>query len=154
MGLRTGEVARRAGVHVETLRFYERKGILPEPPRRKSGYREYPPETVELVRFVKRAQQLGFSLREIRELLSLREVPEGARARVQSLVEEKLREIEHKIRHLEAMHRALRELLHACRCTGRSARCPIIESLNGCPTCRADGDQEKSLGKKGATRLP
>jgi DNA-binding transcriptional MerR regulator len=63
MSMRTGQVAKLAGVNVETLRFYEREGILPEPPRRVSGYREYPDETVDLIRFIKRAQELGFSLR-------------------------------------------------------------------------------------------
>jgi DNA-binding transcriptional MerR regulator len=81
VSLRTGEVARMAGVNVETLRFYEREGILAEPPRRASGYREYPPETIDLVRFVKRAQEVGFSLREVRELLELRPVPAHAPAK-------------------------------------------------------------------------
>jgi DNA-binding transcriptional MerR regulator len=73
--LTTGELANWAGVNVETLRFYERKGLLPRPPRRASGYREYPLECVRLIRFIKRAQELGFSLREIRELLDLRVQP-------------------------------------------------------------------------------
>ena len=138
MALRAGQVARQAGVNVETLRFYERKGILPEPPRRSSGYREYPPETVELIRFVKRAQQLGFSLREIHELLDLRKVPRRASRKVPRLVQQKLTEIEHKIRDLQAMHRALGELLCACEDRASSAACPIIESLNGCPVCNGD----------------
>ncbi len=129
--LRTGEVARRAGVNVETLRFYEREGILPEPPRRVSGYREYPPETVELIRFVKRAQQLGFSLKEIRELLELREVPRRASKQVRQLVQAKIAEIEAKIRDLESMRGALGELLCACRDRPKAAACPIIASLNG-----------------------
>ena len=129
--LRTGEVARRAGVNVETLRFYEREGILPEPPRRVSGYREYPPETVELIRFVKRAQQLGFSLKEIRELLELREVPRRASKQVRQLVQAKIAEIEAKIRDLESMREALGELLCACRDRPKAATCPIIASLNG-----------------------
>lgn len=73
--LRTGELARQAGVNVETLRFYERKGLLPAPPRRASGYREYPAEAVGLVRFIRRAKELGFSLREIKELLNIRAGP-------------------------------------------------------------------------------
>ncbi len=130
MGLRTGEVARLAGVNVETLRFYERTGILPAPPRRPSGYREYPPEAVDLVRFVKRAQQLGFSLKEIRELLALRNTTQDAAPAVRQLVEQKLEEIERKIADLRAMHEALSQLLCACR-RKRSAGCPIIQSLNG-----------------------
>ena len=139
--LRTGEVARRAGVNVETLRFYEREGILAEPPRRMSGYREYPPETVDLIRFVKRAQELGFSLKESRELLDLRKVPRRASKNVRRLVQEKVGEIDHKIRDLEAMRQALGDLLCACEDRGTASDCPIIESLNGCADCNG-GDQE------------
>ena len=71
--LKTGQVAKAAGVNVETLRFYERRGILREPGRGPSGYREYPAETVRIVRFIKRSQELGFTLEEIQELLALRE---------------------------------------------------------------------------------
>src|SRR5256885_12029790 len=70
--LSIGQVARRAGVGVETVRFYEREGLLEEPPRRASGYRQYPEQVVTRIRFIKRAQRLGFSLREIMELLALR----------------------------------------------------------------------------------
>ena len=69
--LRTGELARQAEVNLETIRFYERQGLLPRPPRTVSGYRTFPPEAVRQVRFIKRAQDLGFSLREVRGLLSL-----------------------------------------------------------------------------------
>ena len=89
-GLRIGEVAARAGVNVQTLRFYERRGLLQEPPRRPSGYREYPPESVRLIRFVKRAQQLGFSLDEVHELLQLRMGRRAACADVKHAAEEKL----------------------------------------------------------------
>lgn len=139
--LRTAEVARRAGVNVETLRFYERTGILPQPPRRASGYREYPLETVRRVRFVKRAQELGFSLKEIKELLDLTTMPRAKSGRVRQLAQAKLTEIDHKIRDLEAMKRTLMDLL--CACDGRQpvTACPIIESLSGCPRCgQAEGE--------------
>lgn len=137
--LRTAEVARQAGVNIETLRFYERKGIIHEPPRRPSGYREYPAETVTRVRFIKRAQELGFSLREIKELLDLTTVPRAKSGGVRRLAEKKVAEIDSKIQDLEAMKRTLMDLL--CICDGRSAvtACPIIESLNGCPRCRNEG---------------
>lgn len=138
--MRTGEVAKRAGVNVETLRFYERRGILPEPPRRESGYREYPPETVDLIRFVKRAQELGFSLEEIRELLELRDGPRRATGKVARLVKSKIAEIEHKIRDLESMRGALSGLLGACEKKGSRDACPIIESLSGCPLCERGDD--------------
>lgn len=139
MSLRTGEVAERAGVNVETLRFYEREGILPEPPRRASGYREYPPETVSRVRFVKRAQELGFSLKEIKELLDLTAVPRAKSGRVRQLAQTKIAEIEHKISDLQAMRQTLMDLV--CACDGRLplTSCPIIESLNACPRCDEAG---------------
>ncbi len=138
--LRTGEVARQADVNVETLRYYEREGILPEPPRRMSGYREYPPETVDLIRFIKRAQELGFSLREVKELLSLREVPRRAAKRASRLVESKIAEIDHKIRDLHSMRAALDNLRCACDANDSSSDCPIIESLSGCPMCDEQRD--------------
>ena len=134
--LRTAEVAEQAGVNVETLRFYERKGILPEPPRRASGYREYPPETVERVRFIKRAQELGFSLKEVQDLLELRQATRAKAGRVRKVAEAKLEEIEHKIRDLEAMKQSLTELLCACDGQKTIASCPIIESLGGCERCQ------------------
>lgn len=134
--LRTAEVAEQAGVNIETLRFYERKGILPEPPRRPSGYREYPPETVERVRFIKRAQELGFSLREVQDLLDLRQMERVKAGRVRKVAEAKLEEIEHKIRDLEAMRQSLSELLCACDGQKPITSCPIIESLSGCPRCQ------------------
>lgn len=132
MRLRTGEVAKRAGVNVETLRFYEREGILPEPPRRASGYREYPPDTVELIRFIKRSQELGFSLKEVKELLSLRKVPRRASKKATTLVDAKLAEIDLKLRDLQSMREALESLRCACASNGSSSACPIIESLSGC----------------------
>lgn len=129
--LRTAQVADLAGVNVETLRFYERKGIIPEPPRRASGYREYPSETVERVRFVKRAQELGFSLGEVQDLLGLRATAGAKSAQVRLVAEAKLEEIEHKMRDLAAMKQSLTDLL--CTCDGRKpvASCPIIASLGG-----------------------
>ena len=133
--LRTGEVAQLAGVNVETLRFYEREGILPKPPRRASGYREYPPDTVSLIRFVKRAQELGFSLKEVQELLNLRQAPRKASGKVPQLVQAKIEEIDHKIRDLEAMRGGLGDLLCACQERSSGTACPIIASLSGCPAC-------------------
>jgi Hg(II)-responsive transcriptional regulator len=128
--LRTGELARLARVNVETLRFYERRGLLPRPPRRASGYREYPPEAVEWVRFIRRAQELGFSLREVRELLAFREAPRAACGEVMELAERKLAEIDAKIRDLRAVRAALARLRKGC--TG-GPRCPILDSLAGGP---------------------
>lgn len=137
--LRTGELAHLANVNVETLRFYERKGLLRKPPRRPSGYRAYPPEAVDLVRFIRRAQQLGFSLREIKELLALREVPRATCGDVVALAQGKIAEVDAKIADLRAMRAALTQLL--TRCAGGStpiAQCPIIESLAGEQKVEAD----------------
>jgi Hg(II)-responsive transcriptional regulator len=127
--LRSGELARRANVNVETLRFYERQGLLSKPPQRASGYREYPPEAVDLVQFIKRAQALGFSLREIKELLALREVPRATCGDVVVLARRKIEGIDSTISDLRAMRAALTALLKECTGTAPIAQCPIIESL-------------------------
>ena len=125
----TGELARRAGVNVETLRFYERKGLLPVPPRRPSGYREYPAESVPRIRFIKRAQELGFTLGEIRELLTLRVQPGATPAEVRERAERKLADIRQKLSDLKAIERALGKLTAACSGDGPLADCPILHHL-------------------------
>jgi MerR family mercuric resistance operon transcriptional regulator len=128
--MRIGEVAERAGVNVQTLRYYERRGLLPSPTRRPSGYREYTVDTVGLVRFIKRAQELGFSLSDIGELIELRENPSRSRVMVRSVAIQKVADIAARIRRLAAMQKALEQLIAACECTGASRSCPIIEALN------------------------
>ncbi len=130
MALTIGKVAKAANVHVETLRYYERRGLVPKPPRSLSLYRRYPESTVRRVRFVRHAQALGFSLREIRELLSLRAAPKARCADVKRRADIKLREIEEKMRALQAMHRALKRLVSQCDGTLPASECPILESLN------------------------
>lgn len=132
--IKTGELARRAGVNVETLRFYEREGLIPEPPRRMSGYREYPAESVRLIRFIKRAQELGFSLREVKELLALRVEPQTTCAEVQHTAEAKLSEVRRKIADLQAIERALETLTATCPGEGPLSDCPILECLDGTST--------------------
>lgn len=121
-----GEAARQAGVNVQTIRYYERRGLLPRSPRRASGYREFPDESVRIVRFVKRAQELGFSLDEAAALLRLRKSKD--RVRVRAVAEPHLAQVERKIAELTAMRDALKRLVHACRC-GTTLECPIIEAL-------------------------
>lgn len=129
--LKTGELAKRAGVNVETLRFYERKGLLPEPQRRASGYRDYPEESVTRIRFIKRAQGLGFSLDEIHELLALRVKPKSPCAEVRDVVEKKIQEVHQKIADLQAIERALKKMTKACPGQGSvSDGCPILENLD------------------------
>ena len=124
------ETAREAGVNVQTLRYYERRGLLPQPVRRDSGYREYSRDAVRLVRFIKRAQDLGFSLDEIAELVKLRGVRRGERHRVRSIAERKITDIDQKIAQLQAIRAALAKLVDACH-DGGNADCQIIEALNG-----------------------
>lgn len=130
-GLRTSELARQGGINPESIRFYEREGLLPEPPRTASGYRVFPPDTVRRVRFIKRAQELGFSLKEIKELLALRLDPDTTCADVRRRAEEKLRDIEQKMRDLRRMNKTLTRLAAACPGgRGATADCPILESLD------------------------
>src|SRR2546422_2080942 len=100
-----GEVAAKAGVNIQTLRYYERRGILQEPVRRPSGYREYQPETVQVVRFIKRAQELGFTLAEIEELLRLRHDRTATCAEVRRAATVKIEDIDRKLKSLRAMSR-------------------------------------------------
>ena len=124
-----GEAAEQAGVNVQTLRYYERRGLLPKPPRRASGYREFPDDAVRVVRFIKRAQELGFSLDEVEDLLKLRRGSRLNRKQIRSVAERRVRQIEQKISELARMRAALRRLVHACH-QGTTLDCPIIEALD------------------------
>jgi MerR family mercuric resistance operon transcriptional regulator len=125
-----GQLARRAGVGIETVRFYEREGLIPEPPRRPSGYRDYPPDTVTRIVFIRRAKDLGFSLKEINELLDFRVRPRRSCARVQRSAEAKIADIDGKIANLKRMRRALRDLTRACEDRTPTTECPILSSLD------------------------
>lgn len=110
-----GEVAQQAGVHVETLRYYEQRGLLPEPPRRPSGYRMYPSETVKRLKFILAAKDLGFTLREIRVWLELLDANQaGNCTETRPLVEAKLKAIETQMQRLETMRAALLDLQTTC----------------------------------------
>ena len=128
--LTIGNVARLAGVGVETVRFYEREGLLAEPERRQSGYRQYGDEVVQRLRFIRRAKELGFSLAEIRDLLSLRDDPQATAGDVRGRAEAKIAEIEAKVRDLQRMKKALLTLTDACSGHGPVGTCPIIEALD------------------------
>jgi Hg(II)-responsive transcriptional regulator len=127
--MRIGEVAEQAGVNIQTLRYYERRGLLPEPQRGGAGYRVYESDTVRLVRFIKRAQELGFTLREIEDLIELRESPRRG-AEVRAVAAAKVEDIGRRIRQLKAMRKALGGLVEACDCEGGTLTCPIIEALD------------------------
>ena len=124
--LTIGKVARLTGVGIETIRFYEREGLIADPPRKESGYRQYGPETVSRLRFIHRARELGFSLKEIKELLFLRLDPRTTCDSILDRAEEKIREIEERIQTLQRMKEALRALAKACPGQGPVTQCPII----------------------------
>ena len=126
--LSTSEVAERADVNVHTVRYYEKRKLLPEPPRTSAGYRKYGPEHVSHIRFIKRAQDLGFTLEEIRELLDLRVDP-GAGSEVRERTEEKVEEIESKIHDLQRIRDKLVELADACDHHGSPESCLVLHAL-------------------------
>ncbi len=128
-GLRVGEVAGQAGVNLQTIHYYERRGLLPRPPRTESNYRAYPEDAVLRVRFIKRAQELGFTLKEIKELLSLRAAPRSRCADVRERAEMKVRDIDGRIRTLRAMRKALTKLIGECSGRGSVTACPILDAL-------------------------
>jgi Hg(II)-responsive transcriptional regulator len=112
--LQIGEVAARTGVNVQTLRYYERRGLLTKPERTPSGYRRYAEDAVQMVRFIKRAQALGFSLEEVHRLLDLRDDRVSSCDDVQALATQKIDEIEKKVRRLSALKDALKRLVESC----------------------------------------
>ncbi|MBI4237542.1 MAG: heavy metal-responsive transcriptional regulator [Deltaproteobacteria bacterium] len=124
-----GKVARLTAVGIETIRFYEREGLIPEPPRRESGYRQYPPATIDRVRFIKRAKDLGFTLAEIKELLDLSVGPQATCADVKRKANEKIKEVDAKIADLKRIRQALNRLTDQCRGKGPVSECPILENL-------------------------
>ena len=129
MGMKIGELAGRGGVNLQTIRYYERQGLLPIPPRLVSGYRVFPEDAVRRVRFIKRAQALGFSLGEIRDLLSIRSHTDGDAHEVRARANAKIADIEEKIRTLKAMKSALRHLTDKCSGCGPVSDCPILDAI-------------------------
>jgi MerR family copper efflux transcriptional regulator len=138
-GMTISRVAERAGVGVETIRFYERRGLVRQPPRPKNGgYRCYDEEIVERIRFIRQAQELGFSLREITELLSLRADPAADCGDVRAQAVIKRREVDRKIAQLQQMREALEALIATCPGGGALRACTIIDALAGQVATRAD----------------
>lgn len=141
-----GQLARRCGVGPETIRFYERRGLIPEAPRTHSGYRRFGAEAVSRLTFIRRAKELGFSLPEIAELLALHDHPGGDRARVKALTETKLSEIEARIADLGRMRSALAGLSEQCSGHGPVDGCPIIEALADGTAAGSSDDQPSRHG--------
>ncbi len=129
--LTIGQVAERAGIGVETVRFYERQGLLEEPARGPSGYRQFDAKIVARLRFIRRAKDLGFTLQEIKELLSLKLDPSTTCADVKDRAHAKIADIDAKVSSLLRMKQALVKLTKACRGKDATSDCPILDALDG-----------------------
>lgn len=127
--LTIGQVAEEAGVGVETVRFYQRTGLIEKPPRQGTRRRRYAPEAVTRIRFIRGAQNLGFSLREIEDLMQLRIAPGTSKGEIKARAETKVAEIEGKIHDLQRMRDTLLKLIGACEGSGTLEDCPILEAF-------------------------
>ena len=127
--LKIGEVARESGVGIETIRYYERKGLLDEPERRPSGYRQYDETVVAHLRFIRRCKELGFTLSEINELLSLWFDEDTKCCDVRKKAQAKIEEVEEKVKGLNRMKRSLKKLIAQCQQRGSLDNCPLLDGL-------------------------
>jgi MerR family mercuric resistance operon transcriptional regulator len=151
--LTSGQLAEGAGVGIETIRYYERKGLLLPPARSLAGYRRFPVEAVDRLRFIRQAQHLGFSLKEIQELLSLRIDPNASCAEVRQRAQAKIGEIEQRLRGLQRMREVLWRLIEACGGRGPATACPILEALEA-PENVNRADLRKKKSRKGLNDEP
>lgn len=131
--MKIGELAKRAEVPIDTVRYYEREGLIPTPVRRASGYRDYLDADVDRLRFMRRAKGLGFSLHEIRELLDLTSMSGDDMAALNARAQAKLMDVEHRIFALTRVRDALQGLVIACPGHGALNRCPILAALSEDP---------------------
>jgi MerR family mercuric resistance operon transcriptional regulator len=129
------KVAELAGIGVETVRFYEREELIPEPPRTESGYRQYTPEAVSRLKFIKRAQALGFTLPEIKELLALKVARSTKREDIRKKARKKIADIEAKIQTLQSIKQALEHITEACHGKGPLSGCPILKAFEEGDCC-------------------
>ena len=136
--MRSSQVAAEAGVNIQTLRYYERRGLLPEPERSDSGYRAYDAQAVRTVRFVKRAQQLGFSLEDIDGLLELAAGGPASCDAARTVATEKIDQLEAKIASLSAMRDSLRQLVATCDRTPNKRECPLLEAIEDPDRCEGE----------------
>lgn len=127
--LQIGEIAKMAGVNIQTLRYYERRNILRPSSKKESGFRLYSEDAVKTVKFIKHAQELGFKLEEIKELINLRAPTIGRCERVQKKADEKLADVQEKIKLLKNIEKTLKKLVSDCKKNKLSSNCPIIEGL-------------------------
>jgi len=160
--LTTGRLAKEAGVNIDTVRYYEKRGLIPKPPRKDSGYRMFREDAIKRIIFIKHAQQIGFSLHEIEELLFLRVGSKTTCREVKKRTEAKIVEVEGKILNLQRIKRALEKMADICRANKRIGDCPILDMLDAqgdnlslpqnskgtrsvaCPSCGAPVRAERS----------
>lgn len=128
--LNIGEVASQTGITVETVRFYEKKTLIDAPLRSESGYRQYPLETVKRIRFILRAKDVGFTLKDIGELLELRQEPGNSCTDIKVRTSRKIEEVDHKIEDLRRIREALARMIMKCSGKGSLSECPILEELD------------------------
>lgn len=128
--MQIGQLARRTGVPIDTIRYYESNDILPAPSRQASGYRAYDDDDITRLNFVRRAKGLGFTLREIRELLELSGRADEDMAAVRAAAAAKLADVDHKIEALTRVRDGLRQLIAACPGHGNLSACPILAALS------------------------
>lgn len=128
--MKIGEVAKKTNVGIETIRFYERRGLIPSPSRSSGGYRQYPEDIVKRIQFIKNAKELGFSLKEISELFSLRVKSKTKCGDIKKRAEAKIADMDERIKTLQRMKGALQKLASQCRGTGPVGDCPILENFN------------------------
>lgn len=124
--MKIGEVAKRSHIGIETIRFYEREGLLLEPERRPSGYRQYDESTVQRLEYIRRAKELGFTLAEIRELLELSFASQSCCDHIRQRAEAKVADIEDKIRSLQQMKRSLSQIMECCLKAHSAEDCPLV----------------------------
>lgn len=129
MSITIGQVAAQVGVNVQTVRYYERRGLLAAPQRTASGYRQYAEDAVSRLRFIKHAQELGFSLKDVQELLNLRVRRGTACDAVERSTRQQVERIQLKIRSLQRMEETLERLAAACNARRPTGACPILEAL-------------------------
>jgi DNA-binding transcriptional MerR regulator len=127
--MKIGEVAKSAGIGIDAIRFYERRGLIDEPARSPAGYRDYPRDVVTNLRFIARAKDLGFSLKEILELLTLERRETASAVEVKAIADRRLADIEERIRAMQRMRRALRKALDGCPGRGPIGDCSILQTL-------------------------
>ena len=132
--MKIGELAHRTGVPIDTVRYYERQGLLPQPERQPSGYRSYQPSDITRLRFVRRAKVLGFTLEEIRDLLALSGRREDDMGSLKAAAEHRLADVEAKLSELTRIRDGLRTLVEACPGHGALDTCPILHAMDEDPS--------------------